>query len=303
MLQDLPALEYLDLWTGATDAGFKHLRHLPSLRWLRVRMGRLHGPGLANLATLPRLERLSLWGETGLTDRHLRYLEGCTRLKALTLWGDNYRFTDQALVSIGKLTALEELIFIRARTDFTDAGIAHLKTLPRLRKLRLAYAELSDTSVRMLVDMPRLDTLTGVRLTEEVSAELTAWQHPRDLGVSLVNPAWLHPRDMGASLVHRKVSDDPNPVSHLRALHSLERLQTVDFDSELAYLENLRNLKDLDVYGEGITDQGLTFISRLGSLEHLRLGGKNAGDKLTAEGLNKLNALGQLQSLDLRTHG
>lgn len=286
VLQDLPALEYLDLWTGATDAGFKHLRHLPSLRWLRVRMGRLHGPGLANLATLPRLERLSLWGESGLTDRHLRYLEGCSQLKALTLWGENYRFTDQALVSIGKLVALEELIFIRARTDFTDAGIAHLKNLPHLRKLRLFYAELSDTSVRMLIDMPHLDTLTGVSLTREAIAELETWPRPRELRVNLV---------------HREGNTDPTPFAHLGALHSLERLHTEGFDSELAYLENLRNLKDLSISGESITDRGLASVGHLRSLEHLTLSNWDSG--FTKEGLNQLSSLTHLQTLDVSNYG
>ena len=70
VLKDLPALEYVDLWTATGDAGLQYLGQLPNLRWLRIRMGRIGGPGLAELTNLPRLERLSLWGDGwGLTDQ------------------------------------------------------------------------------------------------------------------------------------------------------------------------------------------------------------------------------------------
>ncbi|MHC4087139.1 MAG: leucine-rich repeat domain-containing protein [Planctomycetota bacterium] len=133
VLKDLPALEYLDCDTAAIDAGLEHLGNLRNLRWLRLRMGRIRGPGLAHLANLPRLERLSLWGTTGLTDQHIRYLKGLTRLKSLTLWGNDVPLTDASLASISKLASLEELHLIRLKTDFTDAGIRQLAKMPRLR--------------------------------------------------------------------------------------------------------------------------------------------------------------------------
>ena len=58
VLKDLPNLEYLELDTAATDAGFKYLGRLPHLRWLSLRTGRFWGPGLEELVHLPRLERL-----------------------------------------------------------------------------------------------------------------------------------------------------------------------------------------------------------------------------------------------------
>jgi len=76
LLQDMPALEYFCA-TGVTDAGLKYLARFTSLKWLRLRVpGNIRGPGLADLAYIPRLERLCLEGETGLTDQHIQYLQG-----------------------------------------------------------------------------------------------------------------------------------------------------------------------------------------------------------------------------------
>jgi len=96
-LKDLPALEYLDLDTEVTDAGLKHVGQLPNLRWLRIRTGKIYGPGLAELANLPRLERLCIWGTSPISDRHIKYIEGLTKLKSLTLWGICDRLTDTSL--------------------------------------------------------------------------------------------------------------------------------------------------------------------------------------------------------------
>ncbi len=114
VLKDLPNLEYLDLDKGVTDAGLKHVGQVKSLRWLRLRTGRIWGPGLAELAHLPCLERLCIWGsDQQFSDRHIQYLEGLTHLKSLTLWAMADGLTDASLASIGKLKNLEELHFIR----------------------------------------------------------------------------------------------------------------------------------------------------------------------------------------------
>lgn len=123
VLKDLPALEYVDLWTATGDAGLKYLGQSPNLRWLRIRITRIQGPGLAELANLAHLERLCLSGSIPISDRHIQYLEGLTHLKSLTLWGEACEgLTDASLASIGKLTDLEELHFVRTDPRFTSAG-------------------------------------------------------------------------------------------------------------------------------------------------------------------------------------
>ena len=283
VLQELPALQYLDLDTGATDVGFKHLGKLQTLRWLRLRTGRTWGPGLAELAKLPRLERLCLWGTTGISDRQVGYLEGLTRLKSLTLWGGNTALTDATLASIGKLTSLEELYFIRIRTNFTTAGLAQLKDLKRLRRIQ-SQERISDAQV--LATLPQLEYVRPVDFTGGNMKALRGLPHLKSVGICLV-PSPGGPTGEAAS--------------HLGALSSLEELSFCMayrgghlVDEEVACLESLENLKKLHVDGRHLTDRSLISIGKLRQLESLNFYGS-----VTKRGLNQLNGLTNLRTLSV----
>ena len=283
VLKDLPALEFLDLDPGVIDAGLEHIGQLRKLRWLRLRMGRIRGPGLAHLANLPRLERLSLWGTTGLTDQHVRYLEGLTRLKSLTLWGNDVPLTDASLASISKLASLEELHLIRLKTDFTDAGVAKLTKMPKLRNLG---ASPDDASI--LAGMEQLESVSVIALTSRNMQALARLGNLKSLGLALEAPA------RGSA------------VAMLGELKSLEKLHVVSqhvfakgfSDEELACLESLSRLKHLSIPTKGITERGWASIGRLSQLEHLRVGDGRERNPMLKRGLNHLNGLTKLQTLN-----
>lgn len=289
-LKDFGALEYLDCDTGATDMGVKHLSQLPNLRWLRIRMGRIRGPGLAYLANMPRLERLCLWGTTGLTDQHIRYLEGLTRLKSLTLWGTDIPLTDASLASISKLTALEELHLIQVQTDFTDAGVGQLANMTRLRILGLGSHRIRDAGV--LAGMGQLQSVGGVVLTSRNMKALAGLGDLKSLGLALEAPV------RGSA---------GTPVAMLGELKSLEKLH-VGYrhvhakrfgDEELAFLESLSRLKDLSIPLGDLTERGWASIGKLRQLEFLSIGCEGKKNPVTKHGLNHLNKLTNLQTLDL----
>ena len=286
VLKDLPALEYLDLDCAATDIGLKHLGTLKHLRWLRLRTGRAWGPGLAELANAPRLERLCLWGETGLSDRQIHCLEGLTQLKSLTLWGTTYPLTDASLASIGKLTNLEELYFIRIATKFTDAGIAHLKNLKNLRRVDFAQAMVGDEGVRQLATLLALEAIEGgLNVTAEGMKTLGTMSNLRCLHVGLREPMQGY--------------RGPTGIEHLAGLTNLEELVFSGgsvSDEDLRHLESLTNLRSLLVSGDDITDQGLASLAKLDRLESLTLWGRN----VTKRGLNELRGLTNLQTLNVR---
>jgi hypothetical protein len=294
VLKDLPALEYLELYTGVTDAALKQVAQAGSLRWLQIRTGGFWGPGLAELAQMPRLERLCLCGNVPITDRHIAHLEGLTQIKGLTLWGsacDN--LTDASLASIGKLRNLEELYFIRTSPRFTPAAIAYLKDLKKLRKVDFSGTwvvaqdwSYGDDAMRQLAAvLPDLESIEGAGI---LSAEgVRALATFRNLRVA----------DFTLKDRHRGY-DGPTGLSHLSELRSLEELrvngESTLSDTDLACIETLDHLKILNIMGTEVTDRGLASIRKLKQLEQLSLDAR-----VTRAGLKQLNDLTHLQALDV----
>ncbi len=295
ILKDLPSLEYLDLNTGVTDTGLKHVSQVSNLHWLRIRTGKIRGPGLAELANLPRLERLCIWGTSPISDRHIKFLEGLIQLKSLTLWGVVDRLTDASLSSIGKLTNLEELHFIRTGPRFTPAGVAHLKELKYLKKVDFAQIWIGpagvyygDEVVRQLaLNLPNLESIKGIRyLTNEGMKTLSNFQNLKCLGIALKGD--------------KQGYYGPTGLSHLAGFGSLEELHINSeslSDADLACLEPLNQLKKLHVgWSQHLTDRGMASIGKLKQLESLHL-----SCPMTRSGLNQLNGLSRLQYLKVLT--
>jgi hypothetical protein len=302
VLTDLPALEYLGFDKEVTDASLKQVAQHSSLRWLRIPMGRVWGPGLTELAKMPRLERLCLVGETGLTDQHIRYLEGLTHLKSLTLWGSGCNsLTDASLASIGKLKELEELYFIMTSPRLTLAGVAQMRGLTNLKQVDFAQAWASpegarsgDALARQLVaDHPNLESIRGISfLSAEGMKTLTSCRNLKCLAVGLKD------RNLGYS--------GPTGMSHLAALGSLKELListgSALSEADLACLEPLVYLRDLNISCSSMTtmtDRGLGSIAKLHQLERLSLGHAS----MTRGALNQLNSLSNLQFLSVGTGG
>ena len=290
-LIDLPALEYLQLDTGVTDAGLKQIAQLSSLRWLNIVGGKMWGPGLAELAKLPRLERLCFWGSSPISDRHIKYLEGLTQLKGLTLWGVD-ALTDASLASIAKLKNLEDLHFIMASPKFTPAGVARLKELKNLKKIAFAqtwvgYAgeHYGDEVVRQLAALPNLESIKGLSyLSAEGMKTLARFRNLKCLHVALKD--------------RRQGYYGPTGLSHLAGLGSLEELSISSGDAlseaDLACLEPLGRLKELHVRSKHLTDRNLASIGKLKQLESLTV-----FSSLTRSALNQLNGLSRLHHLQV----
>jgi len=298
VLKGLPELEYLDLDTGLTDAGLKHVGQLPNLRWLRIQTGSMFGPGLVELANLPRLERLSIWGNSPISDRHIKYLEGLTQLKSLTLWGIADRLTDASLASIAKLKNLEELYFIRTYSRFTPAGIAYLKELKNLKKVDFAQTWISteglkdgDQMIRRLAALPNLESIKGLYcLTAEGMKTLKAFRNLKCLLVGLEDSSQGY--------------DGPTGLSHLAGLGSLEELIISSnslSDEDVACLEPLGRLKELNIGSRYLTDRSLASISKLKQLESLGFSAFG-GASVSKSGLKQLSGLTNLHTLGVQVH-
>ena len=101
----------------------------------------------------------------------------------------------------------------------TDAGLVHLKRLPKLRALDLSWSAVSDAGLENLAGLTRLQSLnlTATRVTD-------------------------------AGLVH---------FATLTSLHSLNLAGTQVSDTGLEYLKGLSALQSLNLMGTNITEAGI----------------------------------------------
>jgi hypothetical protein len=137
-----------------TGRGFAALAAMPSLRGLAVSCKHVDDSGLATLAQFPALRQLmpmdvsddgfrhvgrctdldALWcmycRDTG--DAATEHLTGLTKLK--TYYAGKTKITDRSLEILGELDSLEKLEFWECG-GITNAGVAHLAGLPRLREI------------------------------------------------------------------------------------------------------------------------------------------------------------------------
>jgi hypothetical protein len=146
---------------------------------------------------------------------------------------------DEVLVRVGQLHQLENLRLVNM--PVTDAGLAHLEGLSKLRILELQRGNrVTDAG---LIHLKRMTNLEQISLED---SQIT-----------------------GAGL------------SHLKALTDLEEVSlgnTQVDDAGLAHLKGLAKLNTLDVCGTRVTNAGLTHLKRLANLRMLKIGSTKITD-------------------------
>lgn len=188
--------------------------------------------------------------------------------------------TDADMTTIGSLTSLEHLTLNGCRL-LTDAGLAHVKRLSKLKGLGLERTRITD------VGLSHLSGLTGL---EYLSLNGT---HVGDAGlkhlVGLNRLAVLYLCGTGTT------------DAGLRAVKNTPALQWLDLrgtrvtDSGLAHLGGLGRLRLLSLHGTSATDAGMALLTELPSLEVLTL----SRTSLTDAGLLALKKSPKLIDLDV----
>lgn len=133
----LKRLECLYFWdaTKITDAGAKHLRNMPRLRYIHLSTSQVGDEGLAAIAKLPNLDGLSMQ-RNRITDAGVAHLAGHPKLKEL--W-------------IGSLENI--------RSPVSNAGIVHLATIPNLEELELQHTSVTPQGLQPLTKLKNLKSL------------------------------------------------------------------------------------------------------------------------------------------------
>jgi hypothetical protein len=130
---------------------------------------------LKYLGWLHRVESLDLSIATGYTDDELAVLARLTDLESLNLdrsrhwnyFNEQPTLTDAALASIRLLTRLRELNL--GGQPFTDEGLANLAGMDRLQSLDLRGTKVTDVGLERLKALPALKSLdlTGTPVTNQ----------------------------------------------------------------------------------------------------------------------------------------
>lgn len=147
-------------------------------------------------------------------------------------------------------------IYLR-NTKVTDAGVAQLKDLPRLKSLDLRDTQATDAGFAPLKGLIRLESLDlrGTRVTDAVLAHMQ----------ELTQLKWL-------DLSGTQVTDAG--LTHLKGLTRLELLALDNSrisDTGLEHLKGLTAIETLHLNGTQLTDAGLKHLKRLTRLKLLVL--------------------------------
>lgn len=180
------------------------------------------------------------------SDDALRHLSAFPNLRFLLIC--NGQATDDGLNYVGRLRKLEGLYMWHA-SEVTDAGVAHLSELTKLKKIHLDGSKISDESLRVLSRLPSL---------EEWSLQKNCFT---DRGLSyLANNTMI--RQLCVGLGGSDITDAG--TTSLRGLVKLELL---------------------DLQGTKVTAKGLDNLKTLAKLKNLWLSGTTADSSLLEQAL------------------
>ena len=163
-----------DLWTRTspklTSRGFAALSRMPALRSLGVGCEGVDDEGLSTLPDFPALRHFTA---AGVADGGFRYVGQCAGMEKLwcmycrettdcatehiapmnlkIYYAGGTKITDRSLEILGQMDSLES-VELYGTKGVTDAGIARLSLLPRLRELKLS--ELPQVTYAALRRLP-----------------------------------------------------------------------------------------------------------------------------------------------------
>lgn len=194
-LASLVELEYLQTnLAQITDDGIKPLTRLKSLKNLKFfHPGKAFtGAGLAELATLPNLERLTVAGSLAFNDVGMAAVAKLTRLKEFRTW--HAGATNEGVKKLRELKL--QSLYLGQRLTYkqpacpTDETIATLVEMKTLESLQLDEARLTLPALVQLKQLPALKKLTlgGVdvlkadveRLRQEMPNVKIDWTAPNE---------------------------------------------------------------------------------------------------------------------------
>lgn len=227
------------------------------------------------------------------TDNHLVDSDGALRaasqfLKLKKLYLTQRQASDEGLSALTGLTNLEEFMVWDA-SAVSNAGIAHLAGLPKLKVVHVSNGAIGDEALAVFARLPSIESL-GLQGNNFSDAGL---KHLA--GMKRLKSLWI-------GMSKQTITDAG--VQHLAGLENLERLDLQYARLTSAGISALKDLKRLNtLYLDGpnavgeINDSAIPTLLGMNQLQHIDLGTTT----LTAAGVNQLITHPTLKSLSLST--
>ena len=283
-LKDLADMTYLSFWnTDITDAGLDHLSGLINLEVLCLRRTQVSDAGMIHLTKLEKLKELFLNDNVG--DKGLARLASLPSLESISLLPSNHvTVTDEGLSKISRMRSLKELHGIM---NVTDKGLAHLVGLRNLEVLDIGGKGITDAGMKHVAKLGLLKTLK-IQLANVSDEGLATLAGMKSLERILISN---HPHRLLMSY---------DGLRHLQQLPNLRSLEVYDLsigETGLKHLRNMKGLKSLTIRGKGLDESELVHIAGLSKLERLSMNVRDM--KLTDAGLEQLAGLTSMKDLNI----
>lgn len=248
-----------------TDTGMDHVKNLTGLQELRIDSRNVKAAGVANLAPLVKLQKLTVMSSPGFTGEALAALSGMTELKELDLiytpWLDK-----TGSLHLGKLKNLKRLRLSGA----ADGGLEGLAGLTALESLDMNYARVKDADLQPLSGLKNLQYL--------------------DIQNSGVSDAGLKHLAGLPKLRHLSASGNKGvtdaSLSHLAGLPNLEILSLSECKitgTGFKDLAKLTKLKELWINGNPVTDEHVPALKEVRSLKEVAFTGTKVSEEASLE--------------------
>ena len=252
--------------TKFTGAMIERLRHIPSIRTLRLFGERLSGQ-IGLLRNVNGLVALDL--ETPLQERDLVSLGKLTQLERLSLPRD-HALTVTGARQIAKLSNLKSLTLNNVEVD--DASFGELKTLVKLEELDLTRTRITDEGLKTIENMPNLRTLNLTRygfIDEKLTDQCI--------------PSLLRLEKLESLSISGKITNDG-----LRLIAKAPKLKSLSIQFTDIYGDGLAGLEDSTVESLTISPRqagssplwkGVYDLKKCKSIKHVTVSGQPIGNE------------------------
>jgi len=307
-LKNLEELYFIRTGPKFTPTGATHLKKLKNLKKIsfaqimwRNYAGKYNGDEVVRqLAALPNLE--SLQGISYLTAEGMETLAKFRNLKYLQVGLKNHILGYDGPTGVSHLaglTSLEELFFYN-QDSLSDADLASLESLSRLKKLDIGSRHFTDRDLASISKLDQLESLSVSTLGAPGASKISK------SGLNQLN-GLTNLRFLKVGLWGNSAKTDPSDELMLD-LSGLKKMKDMSLsglplrDSDLAFLEHLPLLENLSIQPQPIqTDSPLTgaFLRHLRELPELNRLYVTELSGCTGEDLAHLNGLPKLRTLTL----